>query len=68
MFCECPVFKSCVSAAELHVALGGAVVQGSEFFVCFSILPAKIHGLHKPPIMNLWSTAKVLVAGLVSCN
>lgn len=31
VFCECPVFKSCVSAAELRIALGGAVVQGSEF-------------------------------------
>lgn len=46
MFSECPVFKSCVSAAELHIALGGAVVQGSEFFVCLSIDACK----------NTWSS------------
>lgn len=67
--CGCLAFELCVSAAELRVALGGAVVQRSGFFVCFSILSAKIHDLHKPPKMNFWWTAKVLAAGLVlSCS
>lgn len=39
-----------------------------DFFVCFNILLAEIHDLHKPPKIHFWWTAEVLAAALVSCN
>lgn len=65
--CECLVFEFFVNAEELCIALGRAV-HCSGLFVCFSSVPAEVYNLSKSPKMNFWWAAKVLAAGLVSCN